>query len=63
MRFGTYTCVGPLGYSMILLLHVVLKQEAQRGLSETVNTAYFPQFSSRRVASRAVLRDLGLIEG
>ena len=41
----------------------VLKQEAQRGPSEALNTARFPQYSPRSVASRAVLRDLGRIEG
>ena len=40
----------------------VLKQEAQRGPSEDFNMAQIPQYSPRSVASRAVLRDLGLIE-
>ena len=40
-----------------------IKQEAQRGPSEDLNTAHFPQYSPRSVASRAVLRDLGRIEG
>ena len=40
-----------------------IKQEAQRGPSEDLNTAHFLQYSPRSVASRAVLRDLGRIEG
>ena len=41
----------------------ILKQEVQRGPSEDLNTADFPQYSLRSVASQAVLRDLGCIEG
>ena len=33
------------------------------GTSEALNTAHFPQYSQRSVASRAVFRDLGHIEG
>ena len=40
----------------------VLKQEALQGPSEDLNTAHFPQYKPRSVASRAVLRDLGSIE-
>ena len=43
--------------------HEVLKQEAQGGPSEDLTTAHFPKYSLRSVASRAVLRDLGQIEG
>ena len=41
----------------------VLKQDAQRGPSEALNTAHFPQYSPRSIASRAVLREMGRIEG
>ena len=40
----------------------IIKQEAQRGPSEDLYTAHFPQYSPRSVALRAVLRDLGRIE-
>ena len=49
----TYTCI-----------HVyILKQEALQGPSEAVNTAHVRQYSPRSVASRAVLTDLGRIDG
>ena len=41
----------------------ILKQEAQRGPSEAVNTAHVHQYNPRSVASRVVLTDVGRIDG
>ena len=41
----------------------ILKQEAERGPSEALNTANFSQYIPGSVASRIVLRYLGRIEG
>ena len=41
----------------------ILKQEIQKGLSDDLNIAHSPQYSPGSVPLRAVLRDLGRIEG
>ena len=46
----------------ILFYHIIMKQEAQRGSSEALNTAHVHQYGPICVASRAVLRHLGRIE-
>ena len=56
-----YVCVCVCIY--VCMYVCILKQEAQRGPSEAINTAHVHQYSPRSVASRAVLMELGRIDG
>ena len=62
-KHGTWDDTRGKGIGTIIKRKDIVKQEAQRGPSEAVNTAHVRQYNPRSVASRVVLTDLGRIDG